>query len=214
MTDDPSLAPAQPIPPPPPPPPEGYSDEGLRVSFVRQEEYNRFLPLVRWLLVLPHLLVLIFLGIAALFAFLFAFVAVVITRKYPTGLFNFNVGVQRWGLRVGAYYLLLTDDYPPFSLDDDPAYPARLEIDYPTDGTARWRPFFAGILIYPYLLVGFFVFIAAYVSVIIAFFAILFTKKFPEGLFRMVSGGLRWQQRANAYSAFLTTKYPPWRLDQ
>jgi ABC-type multidrug transport system fused ATPase/permease subunit len=210
MTTDPGLA--QPIPPPPPPPPEGSSDEALRVTFIRQDEYSRLLPLVKWLLVIPQMIVFLLVAIVALFAHLIAFIAVVITRKYPTGLFNFNVGVQRWGLRIGAYYLLMTDRYPPFSLADDPDYPARLEIDYPADGTARWRPFFAGILIYPYLIVGFFVFIAAYFAIIIAFFAILFTKRFPEGLFNLVSGAMRWQQRANAYSLFLTTKYPPWRL--
>ncbi len=217
MSDAPSPPPPpspsdQPIPPPPPPPPAGVEGEALRAGFVRQEEYTRFLPLVKWLLLFPHYIVLIFLGIAAAVVHFIAFFAVIITRKYPEGLFNFMVGVHRWGLRVADYYLLMTDKYPPFSLADDPEYPARLEIDYPPDGTARWRPFFSWLLVYPYLLVATLLGLAAYVVVLIAFFAIIFTKKFPEGMFNFVSGTMRWYLRGNAYSLFLTTKYPPWRL--
>ena len=63
-----------------------------------------------------------------------AFFAVLITGRYPEGSLNYVVGVFRWGCRVGAYVLLLTDEYPPFSLDDDPSYPATLEIEYPEHG--------------------------------------------------------------------------------
>jgi Domain of unknown function (DUF4389) len=136
----------------------------------------------------------------------------VITGRYPEGLFNFVVGAQRWGFRVSAYLVLLVDAYPPFSLADDPEYPARYEVDYPADGVARWRPFFAWLLIFPYLLVEYLVLLIAYVCLLIAFFAILFTKRFPAGLFKLVVGAMRWQQRGTAYGAFLVTKYPPFSL--
>ena len=79
---------------------------------------NRFLPLVKWLLAIPHYIVLAVLGIAALIVTIIAWFAIIITGKYPEVLFNFVVGVSRWGLRVAAYaFLLTTDRYPPFSLN-------------------------------------------------------------------------------------------------
>ncbi len=80
-------------------------------------DLNRFLPLVKWLLAIPHYIVLALLAIGAIFAILIAWFAVLFTGRYPRGLFDYVVGVARWGLRVQAYTLLLvTDRYPPFSL--------------------------------------------------------------------------------------------------
>jgi hypothetical protein len=82
-----------------------------------ERDLNRWLPLVKWLLAIPHYLVLIVLTVGALFAVVFAWFAILVTGRYPRGLFDFVVGVGRWGLRVQAYaFLLLTDRYPPFSL--------------------------------------------------------------------------------------------------
>jgi hypothetical protein len=82
-----------------------------------KQDLNRWLPLIKWLLALPHYIVLIVLGIVAFFAILVAWVAILITGRYPQGLFNFVVGVGRWSLRVQAYaFLLITDRYPPFRL--------------------------------------------------------------------------------------------------
>lgn len=81
-------------------------------------ELSRGLPLVKWFLVIPHLIVLYFLGIAAGFCIIIAWFAILFTGRYPKAFFSFVVGVLRWGLRVGAYaFLLTTDKYPPFSLD-------------------------------------------------------------------------------------------------
>jgi hypothetical protein len=78
---------------------------------------NRWLPLVKWLLAIPHLVVLVFLGIAAIAATLVAWLAILFTGRYPRGLFDFNEGFMRWGLRVSAYAAILsTDRYPPFRL--------------------------------------------------------------------------------------------------
>ena len=82
-----------------------------------KQDLNRWLPLVKWLLAIPHYIVLLFLGIAAVFAVILAWFAILFTGRYPRGLFNFVEGVFRWGLRVQAYALLLvTDRYPPFRL--------------------------------------------------------------------------------------------------
>ena len=82
-----------------------------------QQDLNRWLPLVKWLLALPHYIVLLFLGLGAFVAVVIAWFAILFTGRYPRGLFDYVVGVGRWGLRVQAYaFLLLTDSYPPFSL--------------------------------------------------------------------------------------------------
>jgi hypothetical protein len=83
-----------------------------------ETELNRWLPLVKWFLAVPHYIVLAFLGIAAFFAVVFAWFAILFTGQYPRGLFNFVVGVTRWANRVIAYaFLLVTDRYPPFSME-------------------------------------------------------------------------------------------------
>jgi uncharacterized protein DUF4389 len=88
----------------------------LRYPDVRND-LNRWLPLVKWFLAIPHYIVLIFLGIAAVVCVVIAWFAILFTGRYPRGLFDFVVGVGRWGLRVEAYaFLLVTDRYPPFSL--------------------------------------------------------------------------------------------------
>jgi hypothetical protein len=83
-----------------------------------ERDLNRWLPLVKWLLAIPHYIVLVVLGIAAFVAVVIAWFAILMTGRYPRALFDFVVGVARWGLRVGAYaFLLVTDRYPPFSLN-------------------------------------------------------------------------------------------------
>jgi hypothetical protein len=209
--------PVQPPPPPPPPetPPPAAPAAGeypVRFDAERQDEYNRFLPLVKWLLAFPHYVVLLFLGIGALFAILIAFFAVIITGRFPRGLWDFVTGVHRWGLRVGAYVLLLTDQYPPFSLEDDPAYPVTAEWDYP-EQIDRWRPLVQWILIIPYaILAGILFYVAEFVA-LIGVFVILFTKNLPEGMFRLIVNPFRWQQRANSYGGFVVKQYPPFEWE-
>ena len=90
----------------------------LEIDYPNAEtDLNRWYPLIKWLLVIPHYFVLFFLSIASCFALIMAWFAILVTGRYPRGLFNFNVGVYRWWLRVRAYaFLLVTDRYPPFSL--------------------------------------------------------------------------------------------------
>ena len=84
-----------------------------------KNELNRWLPLVKWFLAIPHYIVLFFLGIAAIVSIIIAWFAILFTGRYPKGLFDFVVGVFRWGLRVATYaFLLTTDRYPPFALSD------------------------------------------------------------------------------------------------
>ena len=100
--------------------PSTDQEQGLRLDYVYPDvprELNRFLPLVKWLLVIPHYIVLAFLWIAVFFVVIVAWFAILFTGRYPRGMFDFVEGVVRWGQRVVAYaFTLVTDRYPPFSL--------------------------------------------------------------------------------------------------
>jgi hypothetical protein len=176
--------------------------------------------LIKWLLAIPHYIVLVFLLIAAFFVIVIAFFAILFTGKYPKGLFEFNAGVLRWGWRVGfySYSALGTDKYPPFSLQPDPAYPADLDIPYPEKLSrglvlVKWW-----LLAIPhYIIVGIFqgssnstglIFILA----IIAAIALLFTGKYPPDIFKLVIGMNRWAFRVYAYASLMRDEYPPFRL--
>src|SRR5215218_6244373 len=205
--------------PPAPPPPAATpattgatADYPVHLEIERQEDYSRFMPLVKWLLAIPHFLVLIVLGIGALFAILASFFAVLFTGRYPRGMFDFVVGVHRWGLRVTAYTFLMVDPYPPFTLDDDPSYPVHFDIEYPED-VERWRPLVTWLLVIPYQIVATLVLYLAQIMVFFAFFTILFTRQFPEGLFNIARIGLRWGARSSAYQYWMVTRYPPFVWD-
>lgn len=200
--------PAETAPGPPRPP----SDYPVRFSAERQADYNRALPFFKWLLAFPHYIVLALLAIGAVFVHLIAFFAVLITGRYPRGLWDYIAGLLRWGSRVGAYVYLLTDRYPPFSLADSAAHPVRLEIDYP-DHVNRWRPLVHWLLILPYAFVAGLLMQLAAIVALIGAFVILFTKELPPGMFTLILNPFGWQVRASAYANYLVTRYPPFEWD-
>lgn len=179
----------------------------VQLSFERAPTYSRLLIFVKWLLVIPHYIALMFLGIGAWVVIIVSWFAVLITGRYPRGMFDYMVGVQRWGLRAGAYYMLLTDKYPPFSLQDDPSYPVHFDIEYP-ERIARWRPLVHWLLVIPaYIVAVLMVYVAFFVD-FLAWFAILITGRFPDGLFNIVTVALRWQANVVAYAYWMTDRYP------
>jgi hypothetical protein len=195
---------------------------------------SRWLWLVKWVLAIPHWIVLGFLWIAFVVLTIVAFFAILATGRYPRGIFAFNVGVLRWTWRVGfwSYSALGTDRYPPFALADDPSYPARLDVAHPASLSrglvlVKWW-----LLAIPhYVVVGIFTG-AAWITwsrsggwtsigdggligllVLFAGVALLFTGRYPRSLFDFVLGMNRWVFRVAAYAALMTDAYPPFRLD-
>jgi len=188
----------------------GPEDYPVHLDVDYQEEYNRWLPLVKWLLLFPHYIVLAFLGIAGLAVWIVAAFAILFTGRYPEGMFNFLVGVQRWAMRVTGYHLLMTDEYPPFSLDATAGQTVRYDVEYPEQGVERWRPFVSWLLVYPYLFIANVLVYVGGILAFIALFAILFTKRYPQSLFDFNLVALRWSVRGTAYAYAMATRYPPW----
>jgi hypothetical protein len=132
-------------------------------------------------------------------------------RKYPRWWFDWNLALTRFGTRVWAYLALLQDEYP--STDEEQA--VHIDITYPaaTRDLNRWLPLVKWFLAIPHYLVLCVLCIAACICVIIAWFAILFTGRYPRSLFDFVVGVFRWWLRVAAYGVLLTTdRYPPFRL--
>lgn len=131
--------------------------------------------------------------------------------KYPRWWFDFARELTRFGARVGAYFALLTDHYP--STDEEQA--VHLELDYPdvANRLNRWMPIVKWLLAIPHYFVLVFLWLGALIAIIIAWFAILFTGRYPRGLFDFVVGVGRWSLRVNAYAfLLLTDDYPPFSL--
>ena len=170
------------VPNPAGPPSPAYPAR-LEISY--PAELNRWLPLVKWLLVIPHLIALFFVGIGAFFVGLYAFFAVLFTGRWPRSAFDYLVGTIRWAYRVIAYFHLMTDAYPPFSMADDPEYPLRLHIDYP-EHIDNWRPLVQWLLAIPYLWVAGVLYWLTGVLTVVAFFTVLFTRRIPRGMFELM----------------------------
>jgi hypothetical protein len=205
---------------------EGHIDPNL----------SRWQWLVKWLLAIPHFVVLAFLWVAFFLLTVVAFFGILFTGRYPRSIFDFNVGVLRWSWRVGfyTYSVAATDQYPPFSLADVD-YPARLDVAYPDQLSrglvlVKWW-----LLAIPhYLIVGLFtsgliwwtteigdngnavaeagaglIGILVFIAVVI----LLFTGRYHQGLFDLIMGLNRWVFRVAAYASLMRDEYPPFRLD-
>ncbi len=183
-------------------------DYPVRLDIDYPPRLSRLLIFVKGLLAIPHEIALVFLGIGAFVVYVISWWAVLITGRYPEGMFNFMVGVMRWGARVGAYVYLLTDKYPPFSLEDDPSYPIRVQAEYPPT-IARWRPLVNWLLVIPAGIALSVLFIVGFVAIFIGWFAILITGRFPETLFNAVVVMMRWSLRVNLFHYWMTERYPP-----
>ncbi len=210
-----------------------FASYPLHVDGSLDRPLSRWLWLVKWLLAVPHYVVLAFLWLAYAVLSVVAFFAILFTGRYPRAIFDFNVGVLRWSWRVAyyAYAALGTDRYPPFTLAEVPDYPAHVSVDYPEQLSrglvlVKWW-----LLALPhYLVVGLFVGGGWYVGdavddgrpvlwgligllVLVAAVVLLFTGRYPRSIFELVLGLNRWVLRVAAYASLMTDVYPPFRLD-
>src|SRR5678815_2157188 len=193
---------------------------------------SRWLWLVKWLLIVPHAIVLFFLWLAVTVLTIVAGFSILFTGRYPRSLFDFNVGVLRWTWRVSFYAASAfgTDRYPPFSLKPDPTYPADFTVDYPEHLSrglvlVKWW-----LLALPhYIIVAVFaggwgigwtggwriaaggglITILAVISAVV----LAVRGRYPESLFDFLMGLNRWCYRVLAYAALMRDEYPPFRLD-
>lgn len=149
------------------------------------------------------------LGVAAGVVAVIAWFAILFTGRYPEGLWNFVAWYMRWRVRAVAYVALLRDEYPPFG---DGWYPAALELAPPAAERDRLTVAFRLILAIPHLIVLWALGIGWAFTSIAAWFAILFTGRYPEGLYHFGVGVLRWSTRVEAYLLLLHDAYPPFTL--
>ena len=214
-----------------------HSAYPVRIEGELEPDLSRWLWVVKWFLAIPHYIVLAFLWLTLLVLSVVAFFAILVTGRYPRGIFDFNVGVLRWTWRVAfySYGALGTDRYPPFTLDDVPDYPARLHVEYPESLSrglvlVKWW-----LLAIPhYIIVGIFLGGGSYAAsrvdgwfwsfgfqtgligilVLVAGIALVFIGAYPRGVFDLVLGLDRWVARVAAYVLLMRDEYPPFRLDQ
>jgi hypothetical protein len=209
----------------------------VRVDASLDDSLSRGLWLVKWLLLIPHYVVLAFLWIAFVVCTVIAWVAILVTGRYPRPLFDFTVGVLRWSWRVHhyGYGALGTDRYPPFTLADVAGYPAHLDVAYP-ERLSRGLVLVKWLLALPhYLVLALFVGGGIWAGtagwgddarddgwafgglvallVLVAGVVLLFTGRYPHPVYDFVLGMDRWALRVTAYVGLMTDVYPPFRLD-
>jgi hypothetical protein len=169
---------------------------------------NRLTTFFRGILIIPHWIVLYALGAVVSVTTFLAFFAILFTGRYPQGLFNLAMLYYRWLARVNSYWLYMRDEYPPFG---DGPYPIRIELDYP-ESLSHWKIFLKGIFAIPHLIVLALLSLVMLVLALAAWFVILFTGRYPRGIFNFNAGVLRWALRVSVYVSLLTDAYPPFTL--
>lgn len=204
----PPVAVAAPAAPPPPPPRELYP---TRLEIDYPGDLSRWKTALRLILLIPPYLFFQLLVYPAFATVLAARLPLFAKRKYPTWMFSFNAGFVGFGARTTAYVLLLTDRYPSF---DQESSPVRIEIEPPIQGRmSRWRGIiWRFLLLLPHFVVLSALLMAVFVVTIIAWFAILFTGRYPRGMFGFVTGVMRWWTRVYSYLLCLNDRYPPYAL--
>ena len=210
----------------------------VRLDAEFDPQLSRWLWLVKWLLAIPHYIVLAFLWVAFVATTVIAWFAILFTGRYPRSLFDFNVGVLRWSWRVGFYAsgALGTDRYPPFTLART-HYPADFDVAYPEHLSRGLVLVKSWLLAIPQLIIVGLVTTdiplwfsrrddltagsgaTAGISllgilVLVAGLVLLFTGRYPRALFDVIIGVNRWIYRVLAYVALMRDEYPPFRLDQ
>lgn len=190
----------------------------VQVGFEADTHIRRWRPLVQWVLAIPQLLVSSALRSVRGVLALVSFFTVLFTCQIPRSLFDFMAMTYRYEWRVTTYTSFLRENYPPFDFTpvaDDAAVPVRdpatFSIEYPTR-LNRWLPLVKWFLAIPHLFVLVGLFIGAVFAGLAAFFAVIFTGRYPEGVRDYLVGVSRWSLRVQAYIGLMTDAYPPFSL--
>jgi hypothetical protein len=199
------------------------SDHPVRFEADYPETPSRLLALlgvlfwIKGLLLIPHIVVLYVLSIVSFVVIYIGYWAVLITGKYPEGMFNFLYGISRWTSRTDSWLYGWSDRYPPFSLDAGD-YPVRLEIETP-EAPSRLLALFGVlfmiiklILLIPHIVILGVLGIVAIVVAYIGYWVVLITGRYPQGLFNLITGVQRWEYRTTSWLLGLTDQYPPFSL--
>jgi hypothetical protein len=172
------------------------------------ERRSRLSTFFRWLLVIPHFIAWYFYGLAAGIVVIVAWFAIVITGRYPQGMYDFVAGFLRFQTRMFGYVHLLTDEYPPFSGSPERHYPVDLRIGPPLESYSRWKTALRLLLAIPVYIIVYAMQIVAGVGAFIAWFAIVVLGRQPSGLQEMTNVGLSYYMRAYAYFCLITEDWP------
>jgi hypothetical protein len=198
--------------------PSGPGEYPATFRFDAPEHVANWRPLVHWLLVIPHWIVVYALGIVSEVVAVISWFAILITGNLPEGLANFQALYLRYYLRTLTFLGFLREEYPPFTFATTPADPGddpRVRVDVLPQLTDRNRltTAFRIILVIPQIIVVALLGLAVSIVGIVAGFAVLFTGRWPEGLRAFVLGAGRWWLRVQAYWLLLTDEYPPFAFD-
>jgi hypothetical protein len=175
---------------------------------------NRLTTFFRGIVAIPWHIVAALYGIAAEIAAVIAWFAIVFTGRYPEGIYNFNAGFLRMVTRVNGFYYLFNDEYPPFNGDEAPSYPVRTGVPPPLDTYDRLKTGLRLLFGIPVYLLAIVQSLILAVCAIIAWFAIVFTGRLPEGLFNPMRSALAYLARATGYFLLLTEDWPPFALEE
>jgi hypothetical protein len=178
------------------------------------ERRSRLTTFFRLIMLIPIAIFLYIYEIAAFIVMVIAWFAIVITGRYPKGLYDFVAGFTRSLARVTAYGALLTDRYPPFSGGHDPAYPVRMQFAGPLPRYSRLKTFFRFILAIPIAILRYVIGLLLEIAAVGAWFVIVITGKLPPGLFDVMVLANSYTARSDAYLFLLTETYPPFQDEQ
>jgi hypothetical protein len=177
------------------------------------EGRNRLTTLFRGFVVIPWVIVGFFWVLAAQLLAIAAWFAILVTGRYPQGMYDFNVRALRLMARVNGLYFLLTDRYPSFDGDPDDSYPIRLSAAPPKPEYSRLKVGLRLIFCIPVVLLAYVHAVIGGACAVVGWLAIVFTGRLPEGLFRPIRAAVAYQTRAAAYLLLLTEDYPPFDYD-
>jgi hypothetical protein len=178
------------------------------------ERRSRLTTFFRLILAIPLMIWLYLYAIVACFAIVFAWFAIVLTGRYPAGLYEFVSGYNRFIARFTGYVALLCDPYPPFGGTDDPAYPVRMHFDGPLERYSRIKTLFRIVLAIPILILRYVMGLLLEIGALAAWIVIVITGKMPRGLFDVMVLANSYTARSDAYLYLLTETYPPFQDEQ